>query len=217
MSQSLSVKGRSVVGGLAAAFFGLTAFIEEAQATLVKITITGTVQSGQDHGVTGAGVFGTPEGRYTYLTGQKYTLVLTFDDTKGQANGQGCTFPSCIQGSGASSPGTATLTIIGYAPVNFPNTGSPLNKISSNASREAGVRGVGGLAIFDVNGSSSSLGVNLRPDPAREFSSSSSWEGSFNYIYTTPPASVNFNYATTTGQASGLMYADTIVVNGPVK
>ena len=54
-------------------------FAGPAQAALVTATITGIVLSGHDQGPDGQGAFG-PAGD---LTGKSFTLVYTFDDTKG--------------------------------------------------------------------------------------------------------------------------------------
>ncbi|HEX3747689.1 MAG TPA: hypothetical protein VHW09_27325 [Bryobacteraceae bacterium] len=68
------------------------------------ITVTGTLNGGNDPlAIFGGGVLpaGTP-----------YTLVFTFDDTKGQDTDPGCS-GSGIGGTHEESPGTATLTING--------------------------------------------------------------------------------------------------------
>jgi hypothetical protein len=89
---------------------------QAAQAALITVTVTGTVSSGID--VTG--VFGPAD---TNLTGQNFTLVMTFDDTLGteslpQNNG----IPPCgsenmgttpATGSSGLSPGTGAVLTIG--------------------------------------------------------------------------------------------------------
>src|ERR1019366_8894515 len=65
----------------AAALIGsLTVGSGAAHAAIVTTTIVGTMMSGVDDGPNGVGVFG-PAGS---LVGKSYTLVFTFDDTKGQ-------------------------------------------------------------------------------------------------------------------------------------
>jgi hypothetical protein len=81
-----------------------------ADASIVTITVTGTVYTGTDF----TGYFGL--GVNANLSGQKFTEVYTFDDTKGQqANAQipGEAVPcgSSIQNVGLSNPGTAVLQI----------------------------------------------------------------------------------------------------------
>lgn len=79
-----------------------------AYASETTFTIPGTLYEGVDF----TGVFGfTPQ---TSLNGQPFTLVYTFDDTKGQQAVQttgGTPWESSITGTNAESPGTATLYI----------------------------------------------------------------------------------------------------------
>ncbi len=80
---------------------------QKAAATEVIVTITGTVQYGIDQ----TGVFGPPE---MDLTGKAFKLVYSFDDTKVPSTIAYCSGIPCESmaiGSGASSPGTAVLTI----------------------------------------------------------------------------------------------------------
>jgi hypothetical protein len=86
-----------------------------ARATIVTITINGTVDSGSyDY----YGNVFTNSGTYTYLTNDAFTLTLTFDDSMGTGTlGSTCSgayFQTYIENSGSSNPGTATLTINGY-------------------------------------------------------------------------------------------------------
>jgi YD repeat-containing protein len=73
-------------------------------ATNVDITVTGTVQSGTDS----SGMFGVP-GVPASLTGDDFTLIATFDETKGTTGY--APDSSYIENSGGSNPGTAALTI----------------------------------------------------------------------------------------------------------
>ena len=80
-----------------------------AEAAQVVVTITGTLNGGMDQ----TGVFGAA---HTDLTGKAFKLVYTFDDTKGQETVSNCNGVPCVSvvtGAGASSPGTAVLTIGG--------------------------------------------------------------------------------------------------------
>lgn len=102
-----------------------------AMGRSVTITVTGTVDSGVD----GSGVFGPPGGE---IAGKRFILIFTFDDAKGQQQPAACGpgIPECrsqIAGSGAASPGIATLQIGESAPYMFGN-GSGDN-ISSYAKR----------------------------------------------------------------------------------
>jgi hypothetical protein len=83
---------------------------ESAGASIVTITVTGTVFTGTDF----TGVFGL--GANAGLSGQPFNLVYTFDDTKGQqtvSQNPGASSPcgSTIQNVGLSNPGTAVLQI----------------------------------------------------------------------------------------------------------
>ena len=80
-----------------------------ANSAIVTTTITGVVYSG----IIVAGLFGVTSGYYP-LSGQSFTLVLTFDDTKGTQSVQnllGTPCGSAINNTATSNPGTAVLTI----------------------------------------------------------------------------------------------------------
>jgi hypothetical protein len=99
----------------------------------VVTTIVGTVVSGEDQGSNGVGVFGQP-GR-TALTGKNFTLVYTFDDTKGQPTPpvtiNGKVVQTGIQTTTTSSPGTAALTINGVTISFGTGTGAGVTLFSS--------------------------------------------------------------------------------------
>jgi uncharacterized protein (TIGR03437 family) len=100
----------------------------------VTFTIKGTLYSGTDF----SGVFGfAPQ---SSLVGQSFTLVYSFDDSKGQESviSTGSTpYESSVTGTNADSPGTATLTIgsgsftFGVLPGRYPST-----TVSSTALRD---------------------------------------------------------------------------------
>jgi hypothetical protein len=77
-----------------------------AKGSEVVITVAGTLNGGNEY----LGIFGM--GR-AMRAGTPYTLVYTFDDTKGQTIGsQACpNSASGISGEGKASPATAVLTI----------------------------------------------------------------------------------------------------------
>ena len=79
--------------------------VSPAQAKIVTTTITGVVYSGIDE----PGIFGSGS-----ITGKNFTLVFTFDDTKGTQtvqNSVGTPCGSAINNTATSNPGTAALTI----------------------------------------------------------------------------------------------------------
>jgi hypothetical protein len=79
-----------------------------SRAAEIKVTITGTMRSGEDT----IGVFGVGQA----LANQPFTLVFTFDDTVGQAIRPSCgNNGSGIVGTGAASPATAVITINGVS------------------------------------------------------------------------------------------------------
>jgi hypothetical protein len=59
---------------------GFTLMGGRAEATIVTMTVTGTVYTGTDY----SGYFGL--GANANLSGQKFKVVYTFDDSKGQSN-----------------------------------------------------------------------------------------------------------------------------------
>jgi hypothetical protein len=69
-----------VIAFLALSSFHLTDLAGVAQAAIITATIKGTIYSGYDNGSNGRGYFGA-EGS---LNGKPYSLVFTFDDSKGQ-------------------------------------------------------------------------------------------------------------------------------------
>lgn len=91
-----------------ALFMMLVTLVRPARGAEIVITVTGTVNGVEDY----LHVFGN--GRPIPL-GTPYTLVFTFDDTKGKPFGGGpCSEAgSGITGSQQNSPGTAVLTING--------------------------------------------------------------------------------------------------------
>jgi hypothetical protein len=83
-------------------------FVPPAVASIVTMTVTGQVFTGTDY----TGVFGFAPN--TGLSGQNFTLVFTFDDTKGKQSVQnllGMPCGSSIANSGLSNPGKAVLKI----------------------------------------------------------------------------------------------------------
>jgi hypothetical protein len=87
--------------------FLTSASCQMALASKVVATITGTVFSASDN----SGTFGPPNSE---LAGDNFSLVFTFDDTKGVQNvatSNGVPYFSSITSTASSNPGTAVLTI----------------------------------------------------------------------------------------------------------
>lgn len=101
-ARSVSISAARKLGYLLIGTFLLLVMFRPAKGAQITITVTGTLNGGRDQlGIFGGGVMpaGTP-----------YTLVYTFDDSKGQPMKPGCT-GSGITGGNEASPGTAVLTI----------------------------------------------------------------------------------------------------------
>jgi hypothetical protein len=82
-----------------------------AKGADVVITVSGTVNGYDRFPIFGVGKK-LPENMGWDLNGQPFTLVFTFDDTKGHANKSHCPNGGTgRQGEGKQSPGTAILTI----------------------------------------------------------------------------------------------------------
>ena len=128
---------------------------QAAWAELITVTITGTVDRGTD--VTG--VFLSPN---TSFTGQNFTLVFTFDDSKGTETVENCAGVPCGSGDSGStytdapgapltslSPGTAVLTING---ISFAfGTSSALTSSYSTVGRFLPFEGNPGSVSFDID------------------------------------------------------------------
>lgn len=114
------------------------------RAAEITATITGVLEGGWDH----LGIFATGADAKN-MAGRPFTLVFTFDDTKGtpqhgQCNGAA---GSGVEGGGPDSPGKAVLTI-GSASYTFGENGG-----SSGAWREVpGACSSTSLIGFYVNG-----------------------------------------------------------------
>ncbi len=111
-----------------------------AYASVVTITVTGTIASGVDN----TGVFGFAP--LSDISGQTFNLVYTFDDTKGTQSlgddgGQPC--GTAIAYSESSNPGTAVLKI-GSGTWTFGTLGEPFSNTSA-AARLIGNCLVGGI------------------------------------------------------------------------
>jgi hypothetical protein len=176
---------------------GILASLPAAKASIVTITITGTVSSGV---VVSGGS----------LVGQAFTLVATFDDTKGLQQGYG----NCgtdLATSDGSSPGTAILQI-GTLSWSFGN--GPSGTVESSTTRQipgcpqqAGV----GLAIEDnVAGS-----IEAIVTPVAGVLTDMNWEDPFS---TTQIASslITFDALGSAQRALGILQANSITVSGPM-
>ncbi len=129
-----------------------------AQASIVTVTITGTVQSGDDYN---GNVFSN-SGQDTDLTGQPFTLVYTFNDAAGVDLAGVCN--GSVAWSNVAeidtNPGTAKLTINGGT-FSFGGGGLGQNAISSSmAVQEYGCPAGVGLPGYGP-GSSASIWVQV--------------------------------------------------------
>jgi hypothetical protein len=113
---SLIVKSRRVGGKAVLMVLLLSAAASinraTAHASIVTMTLTGTVTQGSDNGV-----FGPVS---SSLVGESFKLIYTFDDSKGMSGDPSC---SSISNTATSSPGTAVLQI-GTGSWSFGNVGN---------------------------------------------------------------------------------------------
>ena len=204
------------IAGFAGAVIACAAFAGPAQAALVTTTITGIVLSAFDSGPNGQGAFG-PAGD---LTGKSFTLVYTFDDTKGTQSikyNNGVPYYSDIRGSGAASPGTAGLTI-GSGSVNYP---MPVQSgLQSYATRAINISPQGQNVSFSVY---AGVDVSLNPETGKLFTNSYDWHSPFSYTYSGYSGkygNITFSYIQYIPgkgyiSAQGTLNAKTITVSGP--
>ncbi len=206
--------GGSALRLFALLILGVVAFANAAQATIVTATITGTVYGGSDQGTGGQGVFG-PAGS---LTGKSFTLVFTFDESKGQQSSTssgGVPYYSQIQGGGA-----ATLTIEGTT-VSFPLAGD--SNPSSSASRNvaSGANQVTFIASDSTAGNMNSVQAALGPGSGPVMTTNYDWREPFSYQFSAGSSNTNnsFHYTqylpnNVSQSASGTLQASSIVVSG---
>jgi hypothetical protein len=174
---------------LSAMMLAMAAFggMQEADASIVTITVTGTISNGVDN----TGLFGPPKSE---LDGQSFKLVFTFDDTKGKQENSPSTCTSGITNEGLiaplSSPGTAVLQI-GSGTWEF----GALPGFSHFS--QAVLQGCGNGAFFgyDAKDEASSGGVpnsitgSVYAAPGDLPTPGSSWEDAYSYTY--PSAQLN--------------------------
>jgi uncharacterized protein (TIGR03437 family) len=208
-----------------------------AFAATVTITITGTVQSGTDF----SGVFGSASAN---LAGQSYTLVFTFDDTKGKPFSQSCVggpvYETALIDQGGQGAGTATLRIgsgkfqfgggflddeqpvQSQAEISAP-VGGPNPCGSSTASYYVVVNYQNAVNASDYSGSSyvGSVGVIVRPANGTVLTADPNWEHSFTNSKLDPATTIPFNINLTAQSgspanyhASGSLIPSSITVSG---
>lgn len=206
---------KSTTSAAVTALAALTLFTPTAtKATQVTVTITGTVTSGQDVVHNGQGVFGTQPD----LAGLSYTLVYTFDDTKGtETSGiESGGVPTTISGSGSSNPGTATLSIEGTAVGlgnNPSNSSSEMNRVSGH---QIDVSVDGGLDPGALYGDS--VLTDFSAPAGTEFTANLDWRGAFYYGEPLPVGSYSafFTYSYANGPyATGNLSINSVTVSGP--
>jgi hypothetical protein len=181
---------------------------QAARAAQVFVTITGTVTDGYDM----TGVFGKPN---TDLKDQPFTVIFTFDDTKGKQQVLTCSpdnsapaYYSSIGGSGASSPGTAVLQIAGRS---FPIGAGALDQtvIGSYALRyvvtpcsSESAAGFGVKVVYGENSSSRQISgiswvgpdgaATVFPAPGTELSTNYDWRAPINAASLAPGSTFSF-------------------------
>jgi hypothetical protein len=184
-------------------------------ASQVDITITGLVLSGADN----SGVFGAPN---TNLTGDPYSLVFTFDDTKGiqtMATCNGTPYFISIASTSSSNPGTATLRI-GAGSFTFGVLNAAYQADSEAAKNDPPCNDSEiGLAAGDgYFGNGSGLNGTVEAAAGTTFGSNPGWAAPFSDSNLAGGESLQFEISElgTTGQyANGELSAQSITVSGP--
>jgi len=205
--------------GAGAVAGGLLAGANVAEAALVMTTIVGTVSSGEDQGSNGIGVFGSPGA--TALTGKSFTLVYTFDDTKGTAvTSNGIEIGRHSYSS--SSPGSAVLTIDGIT-ISFGGSGTGFSKVDKNISTTPGLLD---YVIQDTTGNT--VNTNLSGMYANSgfvnpgWAASADWRASFSsqYLPNLPAGGCigHFGYyqQNPAAEADGCLAPTSVTVSGPI-
>jgi len=137
-----------------------------APASEITLIVTGTLNGGNDY----LGIFGM--GRIM-PAGTPYTLVYTFDDSKGQATQPGCS-GSGIGGAHQNSPGIAVLTIAGksYTFGRRPDAISKAWRLTASgcSTSEIGMEiGEGQFPLF------SNVSIRIAPQGAQSLTQNSDW------------------------------------------
>lgn len=154
--------------------FALVAFACSARATIITITLTGTVSSGSD--LTGVFLPGCTQNNPCDLKNQSFILAFTFDDTMGTPQPPG---GASIQQTANSNPGTALLTINSKS-FEFAAPGR-LGPYTSMAQSDIppGHEDEYSVAASDLG---SSVGGHLYPVAGGFFGNGADWRTSFTYL-----------------------------------
>jgi hypothetical protein len=193
---------------------------QTAAASQVVVTIKGTVSYGVDQ----TGVFEAP---HTDLTGKKFTLVYTFDDSKVPGTIQNCSGVPCtsiVIGSGSASPGTAVLAIENGSKAYAFGVYSGSANASSEATRS--VPPTNSWVRFDVSdytyGFSDAVQMTIYPaDNTPPLATNYDWRGAFSDS-TLLPAEGHFGIsqfvpASNAQAVSGGLLPTSITVSGPLE
>ena len=167
--------------------FALAALACTARATIIKITITGTVSFGSDL----SGVFlgsGCTQNTPCNLAGKSFTLVFTFDDTLGQQYfGSNISY---IQQTPSSNPGTALLTINNNSFEFAAPAGRRLLTSTAQSDIPPGRYDEYSVGTSDLG---AAVGGHLYPATGRSFGNGVDWRTSFTYLGSFAPGGLVAN------------------------
>jgi hypothetical protein len=216
MNTKANVKRRAVRMTCLAALLAVGPILSSASE--VTITITGTVWEGTDY----TGVFGFAAN--TDLTGKPYTLVFTFDDTKGMQGSSSA--DSYIENTATSNPGTGALTI-GMGTFTFASTQyspQPVSEAYMGIGGSNPAYGTSyGLAVGNGTYGSEWNDIQGTIDPANGtvLNNNTSWESPFTNsnlaVYASDNYSLSFGIIEEAEglHAGGYLTTDTITISGP--
>jgi hypothetical protein len=185
-------------------------------ASQIQITVTGVVGSGVDD----SGVFGPQNGD---IATEPFSLVFTFDDTKGMQAVETCggiPYFVSITNTGSSNPGTATLTI-GSGSFTFGVLNASYGA-SSEAEKSCSDAQISLAAGDGYYGDGSGLDGSVSAAPDTTFGTDPSWDAPFSdsNLYANPASDATLSFeitefGSTDQEGSGDLIPQSITVSGP--
>jgi hypothetical protein len=138
-------------------------FAVSMQAAEITATITGIVRSGEDPGRIFGGI----------VAGKPFSLVFTFDDSKGRPLTGRCGNDGSGIMTGASSPGTAVLTIDGVA-IDFGHVAGARSSAYRSVESNCSISELRFEVSEGQQNAPSAVKVSLEPN-ARSFTQNADW------------------------------------------
>jgi hypothetical protein len=186
--------------------------IGQMEGAEVVVTVTGDI-------VGGSGDYLHLFGKVLNLAGTPFTLVFTFDDTKGKPIPlAGCKgTASGVKGVGADSPGIAVLTIAGKS-FTFGTRKSSESETWREISSECSSSKIG-FEVDDGVNSRTVININIHPaDNRKSFTQNSDWRSA---VTSTAMATDSLSGFSIEGPGmsgdGGIFYVKSITISGPKK